>query len=183
MYAYSDQPYSLLDSIKSIEQIANLGVPRLQPKATTNTAMAFEAVEEFLKSRLHNYEHCPAPLVCHLTDGENTGEADPEPVARRIMQMSVADGPVLVENIFMSDTILDQPVTDIHAWPGILPTTPLISDYARKLRNMSSTLPEEYRIMMEEMKYQIAPNAVMLLPGTSLDLISMGFVMATMTRA
>jgi hypothetical protein len=181
IYAYTDQVYSLLDGIQSIDQVAAKGVPKLMPQATTNTALGFAKVEELLKNEIHKYARCPAPVVCHLTDGEFTGD-DPEPVVRRIMQMSVVDGPVLVENIFMSDTVLPNPIIDVRQWPGILPGTQLGSDYARKLRAMSSTLPESYREMMEEMDYHISPNASMLLPGTSPELVQMAFAMATTTK-
>lgn len=181
LFGYTDQTHDLLPGIMSIDQVAPRGVPQLLPTATTNTALGFEQVEELLKRNLHHYTNCPAPIVCHLTDGEYTGE-DPEPVVRRIMQLSVPDGPVLVENIFMSDTILPNPIADVHQWPGIHAGSPLGSDYARKLRAMSSPLPESYRLMMEEMGYHISPRASMLLPGTSPELVQMAFAMATTTR-
>lgn len=178
---YTDEAHSLLNGIQPINQVAERGVPKLMPKATTNTALGFAKVEELLQREIHKYTHCPAPLVCHLTDGEYTGD-DPEPVARRIMQLNVPDGPVLIENIFISDTVLPNPIIDVQQWPGILPGTPLGSDYARKLRAMSSVLPESYRVMMLEMGYHISPNALMLLPGTSSELVKMGFVMAGSTH-
>jgi len=57
-----------------------------------------------------------------------------------------------------------------------------ISSFARKLRAMSSPLPESYRAIMREWGYPIAPGAVMLLPGNSQELVSMGFTMSTITR-
>lgn len=181
IYAYTDTVYDLLDGIKSIDQVASIGVPKLMPMMNTDTALGFSKVEELLKQELPNYSHCPAPVVCHLTDGEYNGE-DPEPIVRRIMQMSVNDGSILVENIFISDTILADPITNPHRWPGILPDTKLGSDYALKLRAMSSTLPEPYRVMMSEMGYRIGSGASMLLPGTSPELVTMAFTMATTTR-
>lgn len=181
IYAYNDQLFIPFDGIKSIDQVANIGVPKMKPRATTNTALAFAKVEELLKREIHKYNNCPAPIVCHLTDGEHTGD-DPEPIARRIMQMSVPDGPVLVENIFMSDTLLPTPIVDVTQWPGILPGTRLETDAGRKLRAMSSALPESYREMMIEMGYHIHPSALMLLPGTNPDLVRMAFAMATTTR-
>jgi hypothetical protein len=181
IYAYSDEVFDILGGIKSIEQVASLGAPNPKPRLTTDTALGFEKVEELLTNELANYAHCPAPVICHLTDGEYTGE-DPEPVVKRIMQLSVSDGPVLVENIFISDTILPEPITDVHKWPGILADNKMSSDYSRKLLAMSSILPETYRIMMSEMGYQIRPNTTMLLPGTSLELVTLAFTMATTTR-
>lgn len=181
IFAYSNQTYTLFDGVKSIEEVARVGVPKLATSATTNTSLAFSKVEEFLKREIGRYSQCPAPVVCHLTDGLYTDD-DPEPIVRRIMSMGVQDGPVLVENIYISDTVLPSPIMDVHQWPGILPGTQLGSDYARKLRAMSSTLPESYRIMMLEMGYQISPNASMLLPGTSPELVRMAFAMASATK-
>jgi len=181
IWVYTNQPQDLLGGIKSIDQVAGLGAPKFTPYATTNAALGFAQVEGMLKSNLSRYIDCPAPLVCHLTDGEYTGD-DPEPIVRRIMQMRVNDGPVLVENIFISDKILPYQIPDLQQWPGIMPDSKLGSDYAYKLRSMSSTLPEPYRVMMLEMGYRLSPNATMLLPGTSPELVQMAFAMATATR-
>lgn len=181
LYAYTDQVYDLLGGIQSIDQVARRGRPTLEPQMYTDTAKGFEKVEKLLKEQLANYSHCPAPVVCHLTDGEYT-EDDPEPVVRRIMEMRVPDGPVLVENIFMSDTVVAEAIGDPRSWTGISNDTPLGSEYAIKLRNMSSPLPETYRVIMREWGYPIDPGTVMLLPGNSQELVSMGFTMSTITR-
>ncbi len=180
MFAYSDHVYDLLDGIKSIDQVARLGVPELNPMRTTDTARAFLQAEKLLKAELPNLRNCPAPLICHMTDGEYTGE-DPEPIVRRIMQMSVPDGNVLVENIFISDKILPEPVKDVHQWPGILPQTKLRNKYARKLQRMSSVLPESYRAILIENGYNLQKGALMLLPGMSPELVGLGFQMSAAT--
>jgi len=181
MLAYSDHIYDLLDGIKTVDQVARLGVPELSPMRSTDTAKAFLQAEKLLQAELPNLQSCPAPLVCHMTDGEYTGD-DPEPVVRRIMQMAVPDGHVLVENIFISDRILPGAITDPYQWPGILPTTKLTNNYARKLRKISSPVPESYRQMMLEMGYNLDAKALMLLPGMNLELVAMGFQMSTATR-
>jgi hypothetical protein len=180
MIAYSDHVYDLLDGIKPVDQVAPLGVPVLSPMRTTNTAAAFAQAEKLLLAELPNLRSCPAPLICHMTDGEYTG-ADPEPIAKRIMGMSVPDGNVLIENIFISDKILPQPITDPSKWPGILPDTKLSNEYARKLRAISSPLPASYRAMMQENGYQLAKDALMLLPGMTPELVAMGFQMSAAT--
>lgn len=177
MFAYSDHVWDVYRGIKTIGEAAQLGVPRLSTMRTTDTARAFAQAEKLLKAELPQLGSCPAPLVCHVTDGEYNG-ADPEPIAKRIMQMSVPDGNVLVENIFISDKILPQEVTDPSQWPGVLPDTKLSNEYAVKLRAMSSPLPASYRAMMLELNYRLAPNALMLLPGTSPELVAMGFQMS-----
>jgi hypothetical protein len=180
MLAYSDGVYDLLDGIKTVEQVASLGVPRLQTQRSTDSAKAFSYVEQMLQKELPNLAGCPAPLVCHMTDGEYTG-ADPEPFTRRIMKLANDDGNVLIENIYISDTITDEMISQPSQWPGISPATKLNTDYAKKLRAMSSPLPEGYRVMMLESGYQMANNAVMMLPGSSPELVEMGFVMSTAT--
>ena len=180
MLAYSDHVYDGLDGVKTVEQVAHMGVPELSPMRTTETAKAFLQAEKMLQAELPNLSGCPAPLVCHMTDGEFTG-SDPEPIAKRIMKMSVPDGNVLVENIFISDTMLSQPVKDPYQWQGILPNTPMNNDYGRKLQSMSSVVPESYRAMMVENNYHLAPGALMLLPGISPALVAMGFQMSAST--
>jgi hypothetical protein len=180
MFAYSDQVFDLLDGVKTVDQVASRGVPQLSTMRSTDSARAFAQIEKLLKDELPALSDCPAPLVCHMTDGEYTG-ADPEPIVRRIMSMRVPDGNVLVENIFISDQILPDPIADPRHWPGITSTSTLSTDYAKKLRLISSPLPDGYRVMMLESGYQVASDAVMLLPGSSPELVEMGFVMSTAT--
>jgi hypothetical protein len=182
MYAYSDHVYDLLDGVKTIDQLAARGVPELPLMRSTDSARAFSQVEKLLLQELPSMQQCPAPLVCHMTDGEYTGD-DPEPIVRRIMNMSVPDGKVLVENIFISDSLLTESINDAQRWPGILPSTRFTNRYAEKLRAMSSTIPESYRIMMLESGYNVAKDAVMMLPGLNPELVEMGFVMSMSTKA
>ena len=88
MYAYSSQVTDLLGGIKTVAELAQMGVPRLQPMDATDTAAAFREAESLLKAQIGNLQDSPAPLVCHMTDGEYNTGGDPEPVARR-----VASGP------------------------------------------------------------------------------------------
>lgn len=181
MYAYSDKVYDVYNGIRTIGEIVQMGRPELTTLRTTETAKAFRQAKRLLERELPHLEGCPAPLVCHLTDGEYTG-ADPEPIVREIMRMKNSDGHVLVENIFISDRLLTEPIDDAYRWPGIRPDTPLKNKYALKLRAMSSPVPESYRIMMLEMGYNIAENALMFFPGTSPDLVEMAFQMSGATK-
>lgn len=177
---YSDDVYDALGGIKPISDIANMGKLVLPTQRGTNTAAAFAWAERLLKAELSNLQHCPPPLVCHMTDGEYTTD-DPEPICRRLMRLAIPDGQVLVENIFISDTIMAAPVASASTWPGILPSTPLSSKYAEKLRAMSSVLPERYRSIIQESGYNLAQGAVMMLPGMSPELVKLGFVMSMST--
>lgn len=180
MYAYSDKVYDLLGGIQGIDAVARKGTPRLPTQRLTDTASAFKKVEELLNRELSNLQNCPAPLVCHMTDGLYTGE-DPEPIAKRIMQMRVPDGNVLIENIFISDKILSEPIIDAQNWAGVKPNTKLKEPYAEKLRAISSPLPTSYQIMMREYGYRLDKNALMFLPGISPELVRLGFVMSGAT--
>ena len=111
LFAYSDHVYDLLGGVKGVDQLIEYGIPELSPMLTTETAQAFREAERCLREELPGLEECPAPLICHLTDGEYTGE-DPEPVVRMITEMEVPDGNVLVENIFISDNILEAEIED-----------------------------------------------------------------------
>ena len=180
MYAYSDEVYDLIGGIKIIDQVANLGVPELATMRGTDAQKAFAEVEKLLMRELPNLDNCPAPLVCHMTDGEFTG-GSPEPIVRRIMEMSNSDGNVLVENIFISDRLLPEEIRDVYNWPGVTSNSILNGGYANTLRSISSPLPESYRIMMLESGYQMVEDAVMMIPGMNPGLIELGFVMSMAT--
>jgi len=180
MYAYSGEVYNILGDVLTIDKVANLGVPVLSTMGATATDLGFLEVEKLLSQELSHLENCPAPLVCHMTDGEYTGP-DPEPVVRRIMAMGNSDGNVLVENIFISDNLLAEKIKDPFNWEGVTSDTRLRSEYAVKLRSMSSPLPEGYRVMMAESGYRITPGSYMMLPGISPELVQMGFVMSMST--
>ncbi|MNJ44935.1 hypothetical protein D3C77_400090 [compost metagenome] len=123
---------------------------------------------------------CPAPIICHMTDGIYTGE-DPEPIAKEIMELSVPDGSVLIENIFLTEEAVQGKVRDAKSWRGILPNQFMPDPYTEKLMRMSSIVPDTYRDMMRESAYSIQKGALMMLPGTSKDLISLGFQMSAAT--
>lgn len=179
--AYSDEVYDLLGGVKSIDRIGNLDqLPKLYPKRFTDTAKAFRQAEKILQTEMESMQNCPAPIICHMTDGIYTGE-DPEPIVQRIMNMSVPDGAVLVENIFITDDATSHRIRDARAWKGITAESVTVDPYSEKLKRMSSIIPESYRDMMRESAYSIQSGALMLLPGTSKDLISLGFQMSAST--
>jgi hypothetical protein len=181
MFAYSSQVTDLLGGIKTVAELAQMGVPRLQPMDATDTSAAFREAESLLKSQIGNLQDCPAPLVCHMTDGEYNSGGDPEPIAKQIMQMSVPDGNVLVENIFVTDKALTTPITDPKDWDGITDETPLASPYAETLMRMSSQIPPTYASVMAEMGYRLSPGARMLFPGNTPEIVELGFAMSGAT--
>lgn len=181
LIAYSDEVYDLSGGIKKIDQLMNTGeLPVLQTYRFTDTAKAFLYAEQLLKAELPHMQDCPAPLVCHMTDGVYTGE-DPQPIVERIRAMAVKDGTVLVENIFISDEVLEDEVTQPKRWPGVRCNTPMRDDYGRKLCFMSSPIPESYREMMLEANYRLEQGSLMMFPGTNPELVSLGFQMSAAT--
>lgn len=177
IYAYSDDVYDIFGGIKTIDQIAAMGIPEFATLRSTDTARAFMVVEKALHIELPKISDCPAPLVCHITDGEYTG-SDPEPVANRIMSLCNSDGNVLIENLFIANEILDQPIPNLYEWKGITSRTSLKSRYANKLRSMSSSLPYSYCTMLREAGYQIASGAAMMCPGESPESIEFSLKMS-----
>jgi hypothetical protein len=180
MYGYHKDVVDLLGGIQPVSAVAETGIPKPTLDYGTQTARAFEAVERLLQLELPHLEDCPAPLVCHMTDGLYGG-ADPEPVVARIKEMSVPDGPVLVENIFISKSVLRESVGDSQRWTGVTDVEQLGKDYARKLFAMSSAVPDTYLETIGEFGYAIQPGARMLFPGDTPDLVELGFAMSGAT--
>ncbi|NJL27061.1 MAG: VWA domain-containing protein [Thermoanaerobaculia bacterium] len=184
MIAYSSTPQDILNGVQTIDKVVDKGKPVLRHQNSTDTAAAFAAARDILNRELPLLgDGYPAPHVCHLTDGEFNG-ADPEPIAREIMQMANADGNVLVSNIFVSTNLTGRPITDIDNWPGITSESELSNQYARKLFNMSSVLPQSYSQVIAEFGYQLQPGCRMIIPAQSQGLIELAFAMsgATPTR-
>jgi len=179
--AYSDEVQDMLGGIRGIDELMIGGkLPTLQTHRFSDTAKAFLHAERLLKAELPGMQEGPAPLVCHMTDGVYTGE-DPEPIVRRLMKMSVKDGPVLVENIFISDEVLEKEIDVPKRWPGVRDNTAFKDAYGEKLRAMSSVIPESYRKMMREAHYNLATGSLLMFPGTNPDLVSLGFQMSAAT--
>ncbi len=180
IYAYESVVHDVLGGVRTIDQFVRDGVPEFAPRGGTNTAAAFVEAEKLLQQELQYMEGHPAPLICHMTDGEYQGD-DPTPIAQRLMGLSTPDGNVLVENIFISDKILRAPIGDADKWPGLVNEADLANEYARTLLRMSSPVPESYLNEMQEFGYQLQAGAPMLFPGQSKDLIKMAFTMSGAT--
>jgi uncharacterized protein YegL len=184
MLTYSDKVEDLLGGIKTIKDFVKdrPNTPILEAVGKrTNTSAAFERAKEMLSVELKEIQNCPAPLICHITDGEYNEGPDPTSVAQQIMQMTVPDGNVLIENIFISDNALLNDVKNAKEWEGL--TSPdQLKDYAVTLFNMSSQLPESYLVEMQNNDYKnFKVGARMMLPGNNPDLVELGFVMSAST--
>jgi hypothetical protein len=97
--------------------------------------------------------------------------------------MAVPDGEVIVENIFISQSVLKSPVYNSRKWQGVNSNGQILENkkYARKLFAMSSVIPESYRNSINEFGYNLKPGARMLFPGNTPDLIELGFAMSGAT--
>jgi len=178
--AYNNEVRDVFGGAVTVEEFLDTGLPVMTPSNQTDTALAFQKAEELLRREWGNLQTCPAPLICHMTDGVWTG-ADPAPVARRIMQMRVPDGNVLVENIFLDGAALAEQVDDPYEWPGISRESQLASAPARNLFAISSPIPASYRELYTDRGYSIQQGARLIFPGTTPEMVTAGFVMSGMT--
>jgi serine/threonine protein kinase len=181
VYGYHSQVVDILGGIKGISQLRSFPkFPMLGYGAAAS--LGFLQVERILKQELLRFPNSPAPLVCHLTDGIFAGE-DPQPIVSRIQQMAVLDGRVLVDNIFISKSVLRDPVLDVHSWGGIKALEQIHTDkkYARQLFAMSSVIPDSYLGILQEFGYNLEPGARMLFPGGNTEILRLGFVMSGAT--
>lgn len=171
--AYSDAVVDLLGGIRSIEELIRTGIPTIYPKGrSADTAKGFEAVEFLLRRELPDLQSSPAPLVCHITDdGWFTG-LDPLPIAKRIMDLSVPDGNILIENICIRSTpnLSSDSISDsLVSWPGIKRESQLSSDIEKHLFSMSSPIPKSYLQELREYGFGLEPGARLFFRVDSLE--------------
>jgi hypothetical protein len=181
MIGYSDDVYDILNGIKPIDEVAKQGVPQLEPLNRTDFTKGLKYTKNILEKELKSItDNCPAPLIIHMTDGEFTSKEDPEPILREIQNMEVADGKVLVANLFVSDE-LKVSIENAATWPGYKAGDEIGSSYGNRLLSFSSPLPETYREVMLELGYSIEPEAAMMYPGIKPEFVQMAFVMSTVS--
>ena len=184
MFAYSTKVIDLLNGIRPLPDVMRVGGPPdlLAGGNSTDTAAGFAQVELLLQQHLASYKNCPAPLVCHLTDALFTTQ-DPSPIVKRIRAMAVEDGPVLVENILMTEKSLKRPPKDWSTWDGVLKVGHLADAYARQLFELSSLLPETYRLNINKAAgYQLKKGAALFFPGTQPELVRLALAASSATQ-
>jgi len=172
MYAYSSQVIDLLGGIKTIGELAEMGVPRLTTLDLSDMAAAFGAVEQLLLSELPDLQDFPAPIIVHITDGEYNG-SDPAPIIRRIMGMRTIDGNVLVANISHESDLIDSQSSDIHTWQGFHQPEELQTACGERMFHMSSIIPDSYLGVVREFGYSISSGSRMLLPASAHELVEL----------
>lgn len=179
--AYNNAVQDVLGGIRDLPEVLQNGIPDLNASGSTDTAAGFAQVESLLNQHIAEAQPCPAPLVCHLTDGLFT-TADPTGAVKRIRGLAVRDGAVLLENIYVADGMLRKPTHDWQQWGGVLKPNELADDYARFLFRLSSPLPESYRQNINNFGYHLQSGAAMFFPGSSSDLIRLAFVVSAATQ-
>jgi hypothetical protein len=181
IFAYSTKVVDVLGGICALPDLVKHGVPVISADGETDTAAGFAAIETLLQDHLAEFRASPAPLICHLTDALITTN-NPVPVVRRIQDMTVEDGSVLVENVYVADNMLRAPVEDWSQWPGVSKPRQLTNDYARFLLQLSSPLPETYRQNMNNYGYHLQQGAALFFPGTHTELVRLAFAVSTATQ-
>jgi hypothetical protein len=175
---YNEQVYDPYSGFVSIDKLAEIGVPIFRPEGETNTFAGFQAVERLLNGITSQFGNdWPAPLICHLTDGEYNQGNSPLALAERIKGRQTPDGPILIENIFVSDSALRYPIGAVETWQGIRSETDLVGSYAVELYRMSSEVPLPY---LETIRYwgfgNMQPGSRLMFPGNNPDLIKTALV-------
>jgi hypothetical protein len=124
------------------------------PAANGMTPMhaAFSAIVPPLQGWLAEHQGSFPPIVINLTDGAYT-DSSPAPVARQIMQMSTADGNVLVFNCHISNQAGASVQFPSDRQAGAL------TGLARELYDISSPMPEPMRQEASNKGYQLEPGA------------------------
>jgi uncharacterized protein YegL len=190
MIAYSDKIYDVygnLGSIVSIDQLKNEGIPSITPQKSTNMAKAFRYAEKLIREDLQKWsrkwqEECPPPMIINITDCEYDEEQaqDPLEFAQKLQQISIRDGNVLVENIFITDQI--SVPSSPQDWQGYRFSDKTGNSYGDKLLAMSSAIPSTYaQILREQAGIKIREGTAMMFPGITREFIKFGFVMSIVT--
>lgn len=174
-----------------VKDFWNEGLPEFSPGGETFTKRAFERAFQILEKLLEDtlvQEKCPAPVVCHVTDGQYNLGGDPTSVASKIKGLRNRDGYVLVQNLFITNELLATPIKDVQTWQGFMPKEEetafkgKYAKYARALFNMSSSLPESYASVLSDLGFSLEFGSRMMYPGQNYDLIKLAFVASTATR-
>jgi len=118
-----------------------------EPIADDGTPMckALQLAYEWLNEWVSGHNNAFPPLVFNITDGEAT-DGDPEPIAKKIMDLSTSDGNILLFNCHISSTEAS-PVwfpAEINELPA--------DESAGILFRMSSELPEPMLKLAERKK-------------------------------
>lgn len=184
---YSNDVYSLTNGdFVDVLEFWNAGLPTIAPNGANNIRAAFEQVYEIILKLLKDprvqYD-CPAPVICHITDGGkyNTG-GSPLPIVNKIQQLKNQDGSVLIQNWIVSDKFYIHPIETVYSWHGFSRSD--IKEDAYWLYQISSYLPDSYASIMADDGFKVTPNSKMLYPLNTtgaIELLKVSFASPTST--
>lgn len=118
----------------------------------TPMAPALNRAADLAREWLTSHPDSFPPIVLNVTDGEENVGGDALPPAAQLMNISTADGEVLLFNLHLSSH---------RSAPVLFPLSPsgLADEFARKLFEMSSVLPEPMRAAAEEQGFKLEQGA------------------------
>lgn len=187
MIAYSNDLHDIyagMGSIITSDKLRDEGIPDLVPRQGANMAKAFRYATKIIQDDIKTWplkwlNECPPPMVINITDYEF--EADMEDLvksANNLRMISVPDGNVLLQNIYITDQI--SPVSsDVKEWRGYHFNDSTGSVSGDKLLAISSPMPSSYRqIANEQMGIKIDDGVAMMFPGINREFIKTGFAMS-----
>ena len=112
MVAYSANVFDVYNGIISIDRLKDEGIPPLSTQQGTSMARAFRYVVNIVRDDISKWSlnwltNCPPPLIVYITDSEYYSDEEDELVkaVNALKSLSIPDGNVLVENIFITDQI------------------------------------------------------------------------------
>ena len=183
MIAYNEDVEDLFGRVCSITELENMRIPQIVPAGRTNTEAAFEAALTYLRHYEPNMQDYPAPLVCHLTDGEvNEGNTDLTRICNEIRSISTRDGATLIQNIYIGDGLLREPIRDARGWPGVLNRSDIVDAHVQHLYDISSPLPDSYaQVLRDNEGYSLNSGVPMLIPAETPGIVELAFAMSGAT--
>lgn len=185
MIAYSADIYDVYSGIISIDRLKDEGVPSLVPQKGTSMAKAFRYAAKVIQDDISKWPlnwltNCPPPLIVNITDSEYySGEEDELVKAvNTLKNISVPDGNVLVENIFVTDWIQFS-YSHEREFRGYYHGDSTGNPTGDKLLELSSLMPSSYaQIMREQTGFKVKDGVAMMFPGINRDFIRAGFSMS-----
>jgi len=156
----ADAPESIEERTKKIDDGAGGLIDQkvrfpiwFKPVAAGGTPMcqALRDAQKITKQWLSEHPDCFPPIVINITDGEST-DGDPLSPAQQLREMQSSDGQVLLFNVHLSSSggmTVEFPDREVE----------LPDQYAKKLFNMSSILPEHIRSAAEQESFKVTPNS------------------------
>ncbi len=169
---------SVKEFIENIPEFGDLG------NTSSNKYDVMIRVKELVKKTISKTgDYSPPPLICHLTDSGYSEKFDnPSIVMKEIMNLGTPDGKVLLENIYLSEEVLNGTPKDMTSWAGIANINALKETDAKFLFNHSSAFPKPYvGYINQAYGYNIKLGSRMFFPANTVDVIKIAFTATTAT--